>query len=340
MTLKRGMILSAGLGKRLLPITEKIPKPLIPVLNIPNILYSINSLKKAGIKKIIINLFHLGNLIKEFLGNGEKFDVEIHYSEEKILLGTGGGLKKAEKFFENEPFILINCDFITNFDFILAINEHFKHDSLATMILYSNSSLESQYSSVGIDEKNNICSLPKLTTKIPYKSGIFTGIHILNPTVLKYLEERPMGINEVLYPYLMKEEPSKVFGFFMNNTFWYDTGETYFYWLTSMRLLHELKNEEFLKDFNILASYEKTGPNIWGNIEHLPNDCTLKGPLVIGKNVKIGNGIIIGPNVIIGNNTVISSEVEISNSIIFNNSVINTKKLYKAIFFERPLPLS
>src|SRR4051812_30310051 len=110
-TMRKGMILSAGLGTRLLPITGTLPKPLVPILNIPNVVHTLDLLKRAGIKQVVLNLHHLSKQIEEYFGDGSRWGLDVRYSFESTLLGTGGGLKKAEAFFEGEPFVLANCDF-------------------------------------------------------------------------------------------------------------------------------------------------------------------------------------------------------------------------------------
>ena len=91
----KGMVLCAGLGTRLSPITETLPKPLVPVLNVPNLLHSLYLLKRAGIVDIVLNTHHLPEQIESFLGDGSRWDLRLHFSREKTLLGTGGGVKKA-----------------------------------------------------------------------------------------------------------------------------------------------------------------------------------------------------------------------------------------------------
>src|SRR5687768_14967627 len=103
---KKGMVLAAGLGTRLQPITQKTPKPLVPVLNVPNILHSLYLLKRVGITEIILNLHHLPDQLEQFLGDGSRWGLKLAYSREQQLLGTGGGLKKAEKFFDGQPLVL------------------------------------------------------------------------------------------------------------------------------------------------------------------------------------------------------------------------------------------
>ena len=108
------IILAGGRGKRLRPITDKIPKPLIPINNIPLIERTIKYLKKFGVKKIIISSGYKSNEIEKFLKKKKKFQCEIIFSIENRPLGTGGAIKKAMKFVESETFLVLNGDIITN----------------------------------------------------------------------------------------------------------------------------------------------------------------------------------------------------------------------------------
>ena len=113
----RAMILAAGRGERMMPLTKDIPKPLIEVKNIALIEYSINALKKAYITEIVINISYLGGQIKSHLGDGTKFGVKLSYSDESAnALETAGGIIKALPMLGNKPFIVINCDVLCDYD--------------------------------------------------------------------------------------------------------------------------------------------------------------------------------------------------------------------------------
>ena len=111
------MILAAGRGTRLRPLTDKVPKPLIEVQGMPLIERQIGQLAKAGIEHVVINLHHLGGMIEEYLGDGSAFDLRISYSRETKLLETGGGVVNALPLIGNNPFWLLNGDIFTDFDF-------------------------------------------------------------------------------------------------------------------------------------------------------------------------------------------------------------------------------
>ncbi|MBI2092402.1 MAG: nucleotidyltransferase family protein [Deltaproteobacteria bacterium] len=112
----RAMILAAGLGTRLRPLTHKTPKPLLPVNGRPMIDFSLARVKKAGITNVIINLHYLGGQIKKYVGSGRRYGLKIRYLHEPKILGTGGGIKNAERFLNGGPFVVINSDTLIDID--------------------------------------------------------------------------------------------------------------------------------------------------------------------------------------------------------------------------------
>jgi MurNAc alpha-1-phosphate uridylyltransferase len=131
----RAMILAAGRGQRMAHLTHETPKPLLCVKNRYLIEYSINALARIGIQEIIINVAHFKEKIKSALGNGERYGVVLHYSEEEEALETGGGILRALPLLGNEPFIVISCDIISDYPLQNLTNKTF---SLAHIVLVDN----------------------------------------------------------------------------------------------------------------------------------------------------------------------------------------------------------
>ena len=134
----KAMILAAGEGSRLRPLTLDTPKPLVSANGKPLIVYHIERLVKAGVKDIIINHARLGKTIEDFLGDGHQWGVNITYSVEKTALGTGGGVKRALSLLGNDPFILISADITTNYPFARLINRQFDEKTLGHVVLIDN----------------------------------------------------------------------------------------------------------------------------------------------------------------------------------------------------------
>jgi len=131
----KAMILAAGEGTRLRPITLETPKVLLPVAGRPLIQHQLFWLKSHGINEVAINLYHLGNKIKDFLGDGSRWGMSISYSSEETLLGTAGGVKKMEHFFDG-TFVVLYGDNLTNFDLSAMVNLHQKKSAVATLAIF------------------------------------------------------------------------------------------------------------------------------------------------------------------------------------------------------------
>lgn len=117
MSLRTAMILAAGRGSRLAPLTDDIPKPLLDIGGQPLLAHQLEWLRAGGIERVVINVFHLGEQITTAIGDGRQFGLEVHYSREPQLLETGGGIRLAADFLGSEPFVLLNGDIWTDYPF-------------------------------------------------------------------------------------------------------------------------------------------------------------------------------------------------------------------------------
>ena len=131
----KALVLSAGYGERLRPLTETIPKPILEVGGRPLIHYPLLMLRQAGITEVAINVHHLAGEIERALGDGSSLGLRITYSPERVLAGTGGPLAVLRDYFADEPFILLNCDTILDLDLAAMIEFHRDRGGLATFVL-------------------------------------------------------------------------------------------------------------------------------------------------------------------------------------------------------------
>lgn len=221
----KGMIFAAGLGLRLRPLTDVIPKPLIPVGNIPLIAHTLSFLKRHGVDEVVINLhYHAGKII-DALGDGGRFGLRIIYSREETLLGTGGGLKRAERYLADGTFFLINSDIIADVDLGEVLAFHRENKALATMVLREDPEAES-FGPIGVDRTGRIGRFLGVFPAAPgrgLRTCMFTGIHVLDPGVFAYIPgEGYSSITEAMYPALLRRgEP--VFGY-VSTGYWTDVG--------------------------------------------------------------------------------------------------------------------
>lgn len=314
------MILAAGLGTRLHPITLSIPKPLVPVLNVPNILHNVFLLKRAGIREVILNLHHLPDQLEKFLGDGSRWGMKITYSHEPVLLGTGGGVKKAEAFFKGEPFVLVNCDFVCDFELTPLIHQHLEKNGLGTMVLFEDAARQALYSKVGVNAEGNLCSLPKKRVGAPARQGIFTGIHFLDCEAFRHLEQKPSGINDILYPLWMEQAPKRIHGEFASGS-WLDTGDFPALFQTSMELLKQLGTNDTLRQtLEAFGGYTEKRPGVWApQNEKLPSNVDFVGPVVIGKGCHFEGMATVGPFCVLGDGARVDAGITISRMVGIEN---------------------
>ena len=225
----KAMVLAAGQGTRLHPLTERTPKALVPVAGRPMIDYCLLLLKRYGIRDIIINLHHLGDQIESYLGDGKRWGLEITYSKDPELLDTGGGLLKAKPFLQEGTFIVINTDVLIDLSLRELMAYHEEKRAVATLVLRLDP-LADQYGSMDIDSDGRIHRF--LQTRIdPAFSGavrklMFTGVQILEPRVFDYLESdrilRKFSTTKDTYPRMLLGQ-ERLFGFRFDG-FWQDVG--------------------------------------------------------------------------------------------------------------------
>ena len=189
----RAMILAAGLGKRMQPLTANLPKPLLQVRGKPLIEHQIEKLVAAGVSGIVINHFYLGDMIEAVLGDGSRFGVEISYSQESTRLDTAGGIIKSLPQLHDDSFIVVNADIWTDFDFssLQAVDGK---DRLAHLVLVDNTD-HNPYGDFYIDDAGRVhedhsARDQKLTFSGIYvlHKNLFTGLPIESISVVPLLQ--------------------------------------------------------------------------------------------------------------------------------------------------------
>ena len=219
----KAMILAAGLGRRLRPLTNTIPKPLLPISGTPLIVWNLLLLKRHGFHDVIINLHHLGPMIEQALGNGSKYGVRIHYSHEPVILGTGGGIKQAEPCFSGEPVLVLNGDTLFEIDLEALCQFHRQRKASATLVLRS----DADAARWGVIEVADDDRIVRITGRgkpdaCPTQSRMFAGIHILHPRLLRDVSKgKESSIIDAYVAAIQRDE--LVLGYEMKG-YWSDVG--------------------------------------------------------------------------------------------------------------------
>lgn len=205
----RAMILAAGFGTRLDPLTKTCPKPLIDVGGQPMIALPLAMLRRAGIMEVAVNLHHLGEQIRDALGQGEKQGVRITYFEEPEILDTGGGIANARAFLEGDDFAVLNADTMTDLPLAEMIAFHRRERALATMFLRSDPEAE-RYGPIEIDAGARIRRVlgHPADAPGPLRTLMFGGVHVFSPRVFEYMPAGKYSITRVTYPRMLAaDEP-------------------------------------------------------------------------------------------------------------------------------------
>ena len=176
------MILAAGIGTRLRPLTSIRPKALMPVANQPVLGATIEYLKKFGVTQIAVNAHHLSDHLVKYLDGGKPFGLKIEVLVEAEILGTGGGIKNAAGFWGVEPFLVINSDIITDLDLSAAIIAHENAGNKATLVLHD----YRPFNKIKVNENSEIVEIPH---GFRPENLAFTGIHIIDPELINFIPE-------------------------------------------------------------------------------------------------------------------------------------------------------
>jgi NDP-sugar pyrophosphorylase family protein len=275
----KAMILAAGFGTRLFPLTIDRTKPAIPFLGKPLVGYVAEYVAKFGFTDFVVNLHHQPESVKKALGDGSKFGVRIHYTiEEPKILGTAGALDNARHLLEDETFLIINGKIITDIDISAALETHKKSGALATMVLKENAMRE-RFTIVET-EKNQVKGFgdfPEQDSKLADeriqnpKSKIqnplmFTGIHILEPRVFEYI---PRGVYSDIVPTFYRPAIAKgeIIAAHITDGNWFELSTILRYLDISLAMLNGQK-EKVVKGGNcqISNSAKISDSVIWDNV--------------------------------------------------------------------------
>ncbi len=233
----KGFILAAGFGERLRPITESMPKSLVPVLNLPSIVYAIFLLKEAGITHIVCNLHYKDRQIIDFFEAHDFFGMSVHFSVEEEILGTGGGLKKCEPLLGDEAFVLINSDILLDIHLDDVLEHHRRSSHQATLVLYQTEQAE-RIGPVRV-QGDRVVGFHNRGDSVEDASLIYTGIAVLSPGIFPYLESDFSSVVDTGYEGLIRRHSV---GYTRHRGFWLDIGTLRTFWQANVRHMDQVES--------------------------------------------------------------------------------------------------
>jgi NDP-sugar pyrophosphorylase family protein len=229
----KAMILAAGLGTRLRPLTDDRPKALVEINGRTLLEITLARLRTSGVSDVIINVYHFADLIQEYLNANDNFGMHIEVSREEVLLDTGGGLKKAAHFFvedprPEEPFIVHNVDVLSTIDLQRMVQFHSENHALATLAVQGRKT--SRY--LLFDHQLQLCGRRVTSDREPelVRSGeqlqalAFSGVHVISPRLLAMISED--GAFSIIASYVrLAAQGEKILAFRADEYYWRDLGK-------------------------------------------------------------------------------------------------------------------
>ena len=301
----KAMVMAAGMGSRLEPITLSMPKPLIPIMNKPLMDIILSQLKEIGVKDVISNTYYLSDqIINRYKKNN--LGINFSYIKEETLSGTAGGVKKCQYFFdEGEDFIVLSGDVLTNADIKKGIEIHRKSGAVATIgVKKIEKEFVSNFGVVVTDKDGYVVSFQEKPSVEEAKSNLInTGIYIFNYKIFDYIPENTFyDFAKDVFPKLLKEKQINVFDV---SGYWNDVGTINQYKQSIQDIFNGICNIGKLQ-----IQETNFGSYVIGKTK-MPKTCRMIGNSVIGSNCKLGEYIML------------------HNCIVFDGAEVKTGSEYK-----------
>ena len=333
----KGFVLAAGFGRRMAPITDVTPKPLLPIGNHALVEYAISLLAHHGITEIVVNVHHLGDRIQQALGDGSALGVKLTYSVEEEILGTGGGLRRMREYLNDGTFVVVNSDTLIDIDLKAVIEAHRSKAALATLVLRRDNE-EPEYGQIEIDSSNRVRRiLGQGAKRSDLTSLMFTGVHIMEPQILDYI---PPDVETCVIRYgytkaLANNE--KIFGY-LSDGFWADAGTPERYFRLNCDALDrklQLSHLDPLGGFALQPTRDVAEVVRMGEGVDLGQDVQIVPPVLLGAGAKVGDHATVGPFAIVGARAQLGRESKVTRSVVEEGARVDAGEFVSQCFVGR-----
>ncbi|MEO0813772.1 MAG: NDP-sugar synthase, partial [Myxococcota bacterium] len=322
------------------PITETVPKPLLPIGQVPLIGYSLKLLAANDITDVIVNTHHLSRTLMDEIGDGSAYGVNIQWSVEDEILGTGGALKRMQSVLD-ETFVVLNSDTLIDLDLEAAVAHHRRSGALATMVLREDPAAR-DYGAIEVDGEQRVRRILGEGHDAPeLRALMFTGTHVIEPGFLEYL---PPEVEScvVRYGYRKTLDNGEPLYGYVHDGFWADAG-------TPARFL--AANEAALaRQFSLRYADPRVGldgepqeqePGVTVSANaSVADDATLLGPVSVGAGAKIAAGATVGPNVVLNAKATVGKDATVRDSVVLRQGKIEAGGRYERSVVGRKVALS
>jgi len=321
----KAMVMAAGLGTRLRPLTDFLPKPMMPVANRPVLHHLLNLLRLHAIDQVGINLHAAPGMIESYFGDGATLDMEIRWSHEPELLGTAGGTKKLERFWGGEAILITSGDGLHDIDVTALLGHHKRTGALATLAVKPVQD-PSSYGVLILDRDTRVRGFQEKPTRDEARSDLANcGVYVIEPELLERIpKDTFMDFGSDLWPTLVAAgEP--IFAY-TTMAYWNDVGD-----------LDALRNgilDAVLGNVRVEIPGEEISPGIWAEEGcEIHPDAQVDGPVVLGRNVVVQAGAQVRGPAVIGADCRVGREAAIRRAALLPGSIVPDEGLAVAGIF-------
>lgn len=319
----QALLLATGESQKLMPLTERIPSPMVPILNRPVMAYNLELLGRMGFKRILVSVHSLAHVIEQYFGDGQRWGVSLEYILQRDALGSAGALRWA-KLHLTDQFVVMPADQIADLDISEAIDRHLSERSTATIIVQPGSGPAGPSHQVENEDRRIQAANSELRDSFSWTD---TGIYIFNPSILESIPARqPFEIRQHLLPSLLDSGVQAQAC--LLNGYWnpLDTFQNY---LEAQKVFlsraNKGRNESERKvsyRYNAVES-RQLSQGIWsGKNVRIHPTAKIVPPVNIGSNSWVGQDAELGPGTVIGASVVIDEGATVRNSIILDNTYV------------------
>jgi len=310
----RAMIMAAGIGTRLRPVTDVLPKPMVPIANRPALYHILALLKRHGITEVVINLHHLPDLITDYLGDGSLLGMEITYSFERELLGTAGGVKNNAAFLEGGTFLVMSGDALTDADLTGLVSAHRGNGAIATMAVKEVPD-PSEYGVVVTDDEGRVVGFQEKPTIEEARSRLCNcGMYVFEPEILSHIPEGQFDdFGKRLFPDLLKQ--GVPFHAYAIDEYWSDVG--------NLKEYVRGNGDALAGRVDVEIPGTEVRPGVWveGGTE-LPESLSIESPVLIGSKCRIGEDVVIEGPAVIGDGSTLEMGARVTRTLLLPGSVV------------------
>ena len=313
----RAVVMAGGEGTRLRPMTANQPKPLLPVANRPIMEHVLRLLKRHGFDETVVTVQFLASLVRTYFGDGDELGMHLSYATEETPLGTAGSVKNAQSALQDDTFVVISGDALTDIDLTALVAAHRRRDALVTVCLKRVSD-PLEFGIVITDEEQRIeRMLEKPSWGQVFSDTVNTGIYVMEPEVFRSVATgRSVDWSADVFPELLRQG-APVFGYVADG-YWEDVG-THESYLKAHADVLDRKVDVDIEGFEV-------APGVWiGEGAEVDPDAVVKGPVCVGAYAKVEAGAHVGEHTVLGANVVVKGGAVLQRAVVHDNVFLGSR---------------